>query len=96
MARTLGSKNKFPAHEKIMDELMKYKFNWISEFVGVFRDTETNSGLRVDMLKDLAQYLFPKRKPEDSVGDSSESPLVGITVTNEQLADLVRIARGDK
>jgi hypothetical protein len=92
--RPLGSKNKFPAHTKIHDELLKHQFDWCAEFAKLYHNTEA-SDVRTNLLLGVAPYLFPKRKPEDQTGDASETPLLGIQVTNEQLLQLVKSVRGE-
>lgn len=57
---------------------------------------DEDPALRLAAAKELAQYLFPKRKAENALGESNDTPLVGIAVTDEQLTHMVMVARGMK
>lgn len=91
--RPVGAKNKLPTHGKIYDALIEHDFDWIKEFVALYH--ESHSDVKLNALLGVAPFLFPKRKPEDATGDASQSPLLGIQVTDAQLITLVKTVRGE-
>lgn len=91
--RPLGSKSRFPSHGKIQDELLKHKFDWCAEFAKLYASVLDES-IKVDLLLGLAPFLFPKRRPEDAKGESSD-PVLAINVTPIDISDRVKAIKGE-
>ena len=74
--RQLGTLNK---KTKELEELIKNKypdFNPILSMIEISRNPETPLNVRYSCLKEVAQYLFPKKKALElsSDGDTTEIP----------------------
>lgn len=89
--RPAGSKAKFPHHGKMRDEFLKHNFDIIAEWVVLYRSSHAD--VQAQLITDALPYIYPRRKPEDSSGDSKESPLAVFVPTDEQLTMLCELAK---
>ncbi len=87
-------KQKLPARSWIFDQLIERKFQFFDEFISLYRKGDDNT--KTKLLTTMAEYLFPKARPEDAAGDPGEVTAPVIVVTDEQLESLVKNAKGDK
>lgn len=84
--RKPGSRNKFPAHTKILDELRRHNFDYLEEHVSLFKrlnayvdrcieptDAAAFFALQIRWFASFHEFVFPKRRPEDSVGKPDDS-----------------------
>jgi hypothetical protein len=73
--RTVGSKNKpkLPGHAELFACLQSQNFDPILEMIAVYRDPDTQNRTKFEICKELASYMYPKRKSVEHSGDVTHS-----------------------
>lgn len=95
MGRPAGSRNKLPTRAWLLDQFQSRNFNAIDELVDLYRSSPPE--IKVKLITMVWEFLFPKAKPEDANGDDSTPEMpVFVAVTNENMAQMLKLARGDK
>lgn len=75
--------------------LKQRKFDAIDEMMKLFRSTDEDL-VKVRILENLWDRLYPKARPEDADGKTEDGAVVNnIAVTDEQLTKLLKTARGE-
>ncbi len=89
MSRTPGSKN---FNRKLLQEVLAEKnIDLVKEYFDLLTTSEPD--IKSRMLMHLMEFVYPKRRAEDSSG-TPEDPANILIVTDDQLKELVKIARG--
>lgn len=88
--RPKGVKNFNPNKRRLEDAFREKGFNYVDEFVKNYN--EATPQLKIDLLKHLTEFLFPKRRAEDSDGTAGDSG-PAVALTQVELLALVTAAR---
>ncbi len=92
MGREKGSKNF--NRRLLQDVLAEKNIDLIGDYFKLLSSVDDE--IKARMLMHLVEFVFPKRRPEDSSGEPGDTPLAQILVTEELLLKMIPIARGEK
>lgn len=91
MGRTKGSKN---FNRRLLQDVLDEKgIDLIDDYYRILKTASLE--IQARMLMHLIEFLYPKRRPEDSSG-SAEDQAPGYVVTEEFLLNAITGAKGDK
>lgn len=76
--------------------LEELDYPYLKKYVELIENQITPVNTKAQMLMHLAEFIFPKRRPEDSSGDAGEQLNGVLIVTDEHLEKLVKVARGER
>lgn len=94
MSRTPGSKN---FNRKLLQEVLSEKnIDLVGDYFNLCQTSETPVSIKASMLMHLMEFVYPKRRAEDSGGEPEQGPMAQIVVTEELLLKMIPIARGEK
>lgn len=88
MSRTKGAKN---FNRRLLQEVLEEKgFDLVAELIGLY-STAADLDTKARILMHMMEFVFPKRRPEDSAGEP-ENPQAGVVFLSNE--ELVRLAAG--
>jgi hypothetical protein len=75
--RQLGSKNKVKmfTHESMQAKFDELGFDPLTEAIALYRHVDTQPRERALIIKDLLQYVYPKRRTVEVSGDTTHTSL---------------------
>ncbi len=93
MPRPVGSKNF--NRKRLQEALEEHNIDFIKDYYGMITAADTPVAIKASMLMNIMEFIYPKRRAEDSGGTPDQGAGI-LILTHEERALLVKVARGDK
>lgn len=94
MASRKGSPNVNPSKASVILELKARGIEFLKVYWDLIEADTTPIEQKVKLLTSILEFIYAKRRPEDSSGTPDESGAPIVIVSDEQLGRLVKGARG--